>query len=410
MSTEVLKGVRVLDLSRVWAGPMSARLLADMGAEVIKVQEVRPVSQGAGQGGGGGPLGGYPLTYEGNKLLVTLDFETSKGREILERLVAISDVLVENHRPVVLERAGLSFEHLQAINPGLIMVSITYAGHTGPERNYAGFGHGIDGLASMAFHNGYYDEDQPMRSGVAYGDCPTGLHTVGAILAALRHRRRTGEGQYIDVSLREGVLAQMSELFMEYAINRRFFPRLGNRELGLAPVGCYRCQGDDCWITISATNDDQWLALRRVMGEPEWAQEKRFQDMAGRWAHHDALDQHINVWTRDKDAWELAIQLQAAGVAATPAASVMEILNCSPPHLDRRFWEKVSVAGVGAYQIPAAPWHLSKTPAQRPAAPATYAQHNEDVFLGILGLSREEYKTLQHEGIISAGTLEPSGS
>jgi benzylsuccinate CoA-transferase BbsF subunit len=375
-----------------------------MGAEVIKVQEVQPNRRGQEQGqrGFGAALNGYALTYEGRKLFVTLDFETDKGKEVLKRLVAVSDILIENHRTVVLERAGLDYDHLRQINPGLIMVSITYAGHTGPERNYAGFGHGIDGLAAMAFFNGYHDQTQPMRSGVAYGDCPTGLHTVGAIMAALRHRRRTGEGQYIDVSLREGVMAQLGELFMDYAINRRFFPRIGNRDPGFAPVGCYPCEGSDSWITISVRSDVQWDAFCRIMGNPAWTKDQRFSDMASRWLHHDALDEQINRWTQNKDASHLAEQLQTVGVAASPAASVIEILNASKPHQDRRFWERVSLPEVGRYKIPSAPWHLSKTPALRPTAPAAYAQHNDKVFLGILGLSEEEYRQLQEAAIVVA--------
>jgi benzylsuccinate CoA-transferase BbsF subunit len=377
-----------------------------MGAEVIKVQEVRPTASDQrrlqGQGGGGAALNSYWLTLEGNKRFIALDYEQPKGKEVFKRLIAKSDILIENHRPVVFERAGLDYESLRQINPGLIMVSITYAGHTGPERNYAGYGHGIDGLASIAFHNGYHDDDHPMRSGVAYADTPVGMHTAAAIMMALRHRRRTGEGQYVDVSLREGVLAQLAELFMEYAINKRFYPRFGNREFGFAPSGCFPCLGDDHWITITVKTDDEWVALRRVMGDPEWARDTRFYHSLTRWSHHDELDSRISQWTRDKDSWALAEELQTAGIAATAVASVTDVLNSSPHHIARQFWGRVSLPELGAYHAQGPAWHLSKTPARRPSAPVSYGHDNDEVFLRTLGISEEEYRTLQDEHVISS--------
>ncbi len=418
----LLEGIRVLDLSSIWAAPLGTRWLADMGAEVIKVQEVPKLTpqmiqrmqamQQAQASGARSPAaggGGYVQELEGNKRSISLDFETPKGQELLKRLVVMSDVLVDNHRPVVLERSHLDYEDLRQIKPDIIVVRVTAMGASGPERNYSGFGATIDGLSGLAFHTGYPYEDEPMRSGINYADPVVGMHVGGAVMLALVHRQRTGEGQHVDVALRESTTTQLGELFMDYSLNHRFAPRLGNRELGLAPHGAYRTRGEDRWITIAVNSDEEWRALSRVMGGPDWTQEERFRDMHGRWQNHDELDALISDWTQGQDATELAERLQAAGVAATPVLTVPEIFN-TPQHQARDWWHMMPQPDGTSYHYYGRGWTLSETPVELLTPPPPYGQDNRSVYQGLLGLSDAEYAQLVEEKVVSESqfpTLPP---
>jgi crotonobetainyl-CoA:carnitine CoA-transferase CaiB-like acyl-CoA transferase len=273
-------------------------------------------------------------------------------------------------------------------------------GSEGPERNYSGFGATIDGLGGLAFHTGYEDEDEPVRSGINYADPVTGMHVGAALMVALINRKRTGQGQFVDVSLRETVSTQLGELFMEYSMHDRFFPRLGNNELGLAPHGAYRTSGEDTWITIAINSDDEWRALVRVMGGPDWSQEERFRDMHTRWQNRQELDAFINDWTKNHDAKELADRLQSAGISATPVMKVPEIFD-TPQHKARDWWHMMTPAEGPTYHYYGPGWRLSQTPVEIVTPPPTYGQHNREVYFGLLGLSEEEYAQLVEEKVIS---------
>ena len=341
----LLEGIKVVDLSSIWAAPLGTRWLADMGAEVLKVMEVpkltlavvnrlkrlrqqreeQAAAAAAGTAIASPALGagvlqtplmsekgftGYVLQTEGNKLAIGLDFETPKGRDLLVRLIKDADIVVDNHRPVVLERSNLDLENLRRIKPDIILLRVSAMGASGPDRNYSGFGATIDGLGGLAFHTGYHDvPDQPVRSGINYADPVAGMYAGSALMMALLHRHRTGQGQEIDMSLRETL--PIGEMFMEYAINGRFWPRLGNREPGRAPHGVYRCAGDDRWIAIAVNTDSEWRALCTVLGGADWAEDARFEGMLARCQNHDALDATISARTRDQD--DIALAEQAAG-------------------------------------------------------------------------------------------------
>jgi crotonobetainyl-CoA:carnitine CoA-transferase CaiB-like acyl-CoA transferase len=441
----LLEGVRIIDLSTIWAAPLGTRWLADMGAEVIKIQEVPKLTpaiiqrlkrlreqreQGeaeaaAAQAGGGTATAappratgvtpnqnpvmaekgftGYVLQTEGNKKAVSLDFEKPRGKELLVKLIEVSDIVVDNHRPIVLERIGLDFEGLTKIKPGIILLKVAAMGQTGPERQYSGFGATIDGLGGLAFHTGYHDApEQPMRSGINYADPVAGTYVGSALMMALIHRHKTGEGQSIDVSLRETL--PIAEMFMEYSMNGRFWPRLGNREAGRAPHGVYRCAGADRWIAIAVNTEAEWKALIQAMGEPAWADEPRFSDMHSRWRNHDELDRHLSAWTADKDKVELAKQLQAAGVAATPVLTPPEAMH-SEHHAARDWWHMMHQEHMGDYHYYGPGWRLPNTPAHIHSAPAYYGQHNREVYLDMLGLSEADYQQLLADQIVSESAL-----
>jgi benzylsuccinate CoA-transferase BbsF subunit len=428
----LLEGIRVIDLSSIWAAPLGTRWLADMGAEVIKVLDVPELTpqvirrlqrlreQKAEDASGKPPepgalasplqnpvmaekgFTGYLLETEAGKKSISLDWGKPAGRDLLVRLIETADILVDNHRPVVLERCGLTFEELEKIRPGIILLKVAAMGQTGPERNYSAFGATIDGLAGLAFHTGYPGSDEPVRSGINYADPIAGMYIGNALMLALIHRHKTGRGQAIDVSLREVI--PLGELFMEYSMNGRFAPRLGNRERGLAPQGVYRCAGEDAWIAIAVRSDDEWRALCKAMGNPAWASEPAFANMHQRWKHHDELDAHLNAWTAAFEPMALARELQAAAVAATPVLTPPQTLKSD--HLtETGWWQMLHQPDMGTYHCYGPGWRLPKTPAQVLEPPAVYGAHNREVYMGLLGLSEAEYQQLLAEQIVSESAL-----
>jgi crotonobetainyl-CoA:carnitine CoA-transferase CaiB-like acyl-CoA transferase len=410
-----LEGIRIIDMSRIWAGPLGTRFLTDMGAQVIKIQEesrflraATPARSVLGPETGGADM--YWMMNEANKLGMSLDISTEKGQAVFKRLVAVSDVVLENFRPSVMERFGLDYDSLRAVKPDLIMMSLTAMGHTGPERMYAAYGATIDGLSGLAFHTGYPGEETPVRTGINYADPVTGMQVAAAVMLALIHRQRTGKGQYIDISLRETIMTQLDELFMEYSMNNRFLTRLGNRKLGFAPQGAYTVLGEDRWITVAVNSDAEWRAFCQVLGRDDFLEDRRYQDMASRWANHDSLDQAINDTTAKQDGFELAERLQAVGVAAMPVVSITELLE-SPQLQARGFWKRIVLADGAGYHYMTPAWKLSRTPGiTGDSPPPRYAQHNRDVLCGILGMSEAEVATLEEEGVLGNTAAQPEES
>lgn len=400
-----LEGIRIVDMSRIWAGPLGTRFLNDMGAEVIKIQEETRFTRAAtparsllGPHTGGADM--YWMMNEANKLGVGLNLATEMGQDLFRRLIARTDILLENFRPSVMERFGLGYDALLEVKPDLIMMSLTAMGHSGPERMYAGYGATIDGLSGLAFHTGYPGEDTPVRTGINYADPVTGMQVAAALVLALIHRKRTGKGQYIDISLRETIMTQLDELFMEYSMNNRFAPRLGNRDAGFAPQGAYRVRGEDRWIAISVRNDREWYFLGKLLGREDLLQEQQYSNMRLRWLNHDRLDAELNAATAEWDGFELAERLQEGGVAAMPVVSITELLS-SPQLQARGFWRRITLADGTEYHYMTPAWKLSRTPGLTGAQPpAKFAEHNQEVFHGILGLSEEEVRALEEEGVL----------
>ena len=315
-----LKNYRVLDLSRIWAGPYCTKLFADMGAEIIKMESLSvydshrgPVSPARGIAAyPDGEPGDEPWNRNGwfnclhmSKYGVTLELTEDEGRRVFERLVSISDVLIENFRQGSLERLGYTYDELRKYRPDLIYVSMPAFGNTGPWKGYLGYGIGQEQLSGMAHMTGYRG-DGPMKSGINHGDPITGSHAAGVLLAALRHRRRTGKGMYIDVSQQESSVALMGPEVLAYQMTGREPERQGNRSRWYAPANSYPCAGEDRWVTIAATNDEQWRHLTEVMESPGLADDARFATAAKRHENHDELDRIISKWTLPQEAYAVA--------------------------------------------------------------------------------------------------------
>ncbi len=402
----------MLDLSRVWAGPLATKFLADMGAEVIKVQPVRHFALDRLDN-----ASGYWHQCNANKRAICIELAHPEGMALFRRLVAVSDVVLDNFTPRVMARFGLGYEALSAINPRLIMIGCSAMGATGPEANYAALGESIEALAGIVAQTGYRGDDQPMKSGINYADPIVAMQAAAAVLAALVHRDCTGQGQFIDLAMRETTAALIGEQFLDYSANGRLPERIGNRHPVYAPQGAYPCRptpsgppprnGDelgerpaDQWLTICVRDDAEWQRLCEVIGRPDLASDPGLTDAAGRRARHDEIDAALTAWTRDRDAREATEALQAAGIAAAPVLHIPDLI--ADPHLwARGFWTEVEEPGFGVNPYPTLPFRLSRAPVQIATPPPAFAQHNYTVLQDLLGLTNAEIDVLEAERVIS---------
>ena len=398
-----LAGVRVLDLSKVWAGPYATRLLADMGAEVIKVEApgawdmIRSLTLLPHKTERGYNRSAHFNHTNRNKYGCAIDFSYPKGHELALRLVALSDVVIENHRADVLERLDLTYETMRTARSDIILVSMPSHGLSGPDAHHIAYGTHIEQLAGLVSLNGYPD-GPPQRSAISYGDPMAGTVAAAAAIAALLHRRWTGKGQHIEVAQWEALLPMLGEAFLEYGMTGREPPRRGNSHSSMAPHGVYRCQGDDSWVAIAVGSDAEFAGLCRVIGQPELAKDGRFADVVSRHRHQDELDGIISGWTGERAHREVAAQLQAADVSASPVLTIPELVV--DPHLaERGFFEEVAHREAGTWTMDGPAWRFDRTPAHIRLPAPCFAEHNDYVFRDLLGLSEEEVAELEREGV-----------
>jgi crotonobetainyl-CoA:carnitine CoA-transferase CaiB-like acyl-CoA transferase len=429
-----LKGVRVIDFCVVWAGPFCTVLLGDLGAEVIKVENpfvMQPMTRGTRARVPketlphvAASVGGYPNNDPGprpwnyppsfvqlfrNKKSVTVDWRRPEGLDIIERLVAKSDVLVENNATETMEKLGLTYERLRAIKPDIIMVRLPAFGSTGPYANARATGVQLESVAGHSLLRGYADGDPSTNSAIYSGDYIAGAQAALATMMALWHRRKTGRGQLVEVPQAETATALLFQAFMDYSFNRNVQERLGNRSVyGAAPSGVYPCRSPgtpedagDRWIAITVASDDEWRALREVMGDPEWAQSADFETPEGRLAHHDLIDEKLSAWTRDFDDYELFHRLQAAGIAAAPVLEASRVMD--DPHVQARglYQPQRLFDDVGTFRFSAPFYRLPETPATVHQPPVAMGEHNEYVYKQVIGVTDDEYARLEAAGHIS---------
>ena len=390
-----LSGVRVLELTANWAGPLAARHLADLGAEVIKIEAPdRPATRG-GRYPGGDPFrhhynrAAYFNKLNRNKRAITLNLFDADARDIFLRLVAESDVVLENNSPRVMRNFGLEYSTLSEANPNIIMVSISGFGQTGPDRDYVAYGANVEASCGLAAVTGYADDDRPYRSALFYADPVTGAHAAIAVIAALHHRAETGEGQYVDMSLHENGITFFPEAIIEYATTGMLSPRRGNRHTRFAPQGCYPSVGSDAWIALCIRTESEWAALAGVIGRPELAGDSGLASVEGRRRRHDELDAAISEWTSLYDHNEATRILQAAGMPAGPVLANWELV--SNPHFHaREFYVPIEHPEMGVFPYPGMPWKLSETPGLVRTASPLYGEHNGLVFRGLLGMGDDQ--------------------
>jgi benzylsuccinate CoA-transferase BbsF subunit len=403
MNSDALKGIRVADFSWVWAGPLATLLLSFLGAEVIKIESQKRVDQtrhgSITTGDSFSNFNASPIFNNANlnKKGVTINISCPEGAELAKKIVAVSDLVVENMRPGVMDRLGLGYKDLVKVKPDIIMLSSSGFGSTGPYREYAGFAPIFAAFGGLAHLTGYEDGEPNTMSGVM--DLRVGTASAFALLSALIHRQETGEGQYIDLSSSECVSSLVGDELMEYTMNKKSPFRCGNQDSIMAPHNCYRCKGDDKWISIAVATDKEWNDLCGVMGNPAWSKDEAFSNVCSRWQNRVQLDEYISKWTIDYTHYQLMVMLQSAGVAAMPSFSAKDIL--SDPHVKARdVINKIEHPVLGEKVVVNPSWKLSETPAKIHKASPLLGEHNEEVFHDLLGMSKEEIKKLEEEKII----------
>ena len=401
--TMPLDGLRVIDLTMVWAGPFGARLLGDYGAEVIKIEApkqwdlLRSLGQIPRDEHHWYNKSAYFNHNNRDKYAAALDLGDARGREVLLKLIEVSDVIVENFRSDVMENLGLGYEAVRERNPRIIYVSMPGHGKTGPEKDFVAYGSNVEQLAGLVSISGY-EGDEPMKTGFSYGDPMAGTALVGAVAVALRQRRRTGEGAYVELAQRENLTMFIGEHLVDYSINGELRPPIGNRHLFLAPHNRYRCAGDDRWIVIACENDAQFAGLAKAIGAPELTSDPRFATNEARKANERGLDALIEVWTSVRGHYEAMHHLQRYGVPAGAVLTTPELL-ADPQLRSRGAWVSHTHPDAGTWEMEAPPWKLSRTPGHvRMPAPG-FAQHNNYVFRDLLRMSDAEVAELYEAGV-----------
>ncbi len=432
-----LEGVRVVDVTVVWAGPYCTQLLADWGAEVIRVEPItriqpstrgaeRPTTQAqqAATGAMGLASGGSFPEYDPgidpwnrnsgfnsharNKLSMTADITTDEGREAFYRLIANADVLVENNVPETIEKAHVTYEELLAHNPKLIMLRMPAFGLSGPYKNYRALGTHIEGMIGHHYVRGY-PEGTPDESGDVYtGDAVGGIQGAFAVSMALRRRARSGEGQLIELSQAENFLPLLGEQILDWTMNAHDPGPQGNRHRTHAPHQAYptkRLRDDrEQWIAIDVGTDAEFAALCAVLGAPELTADPRFATCEARRAHLEALDAAIGALTTKYDKFWLFHRLQAVGVTAGPLLTAAERFHS--PHLQARgFFEYIESPSVGRQWYPGTFWKQALTPNEIRRGPVTLGQDNDYVYRELMGYSDAEYAALEASGQV--GTTYP---
>jgi len=383
--------IRILDFTWVLAGPYATRILADFGAEVIKVQPLTPEAEDT-------ISRGYYNTWNRNKLGITLNLNKPQGVAIAKRLVGISDAVVENFTPRVMANWGLNYESLKQIKPDIIMLSMSTMGNTGPWRDYVGFGPTVQAFSGITYLTSFPDKP-PLGLGYSYADHVAGLMAALALLGALEYRQRTGEGQYIDVSQAEAMASLLGEAIVDYTRNGSLPEPVGNNSTQAAPHGVYRCQGDDRWCAIAAFTDEEWEGFKRALGSPAWAEDSRFTSLAGRLENVDELNRLVKGWTRQHSAEEVMAWLQEQGVAAGVVQDASDLAN-DPQLKQRGFFVELDHPELGKTISDATPIRLSDTPAKFNRAAPTPGQDNDYVYKQLLGMSGDEVIQFREQGVI----------
>ena len=398
-----LSGYRVLDFGWVLAGALPGMVLADMGAEVIKVEtreRLDYMRQGRPIIGDEPDPEQNPMFHNVNrsKLSITLNTSQPEAVELARRLTAKCDVVIENFSPGVMDKLGLGYQELRRVKPDLIMASISSTGQSGPLRDLRAYAPSIGALSGLDSTIGYQGE-QPLGVKHAYGDLCGALHAVYAILAALHSRRRTGQGQHIDVAMLRATVVTMGVGVMDYTLGSRVWSPRGNYDAASAPYGNYSCQGEDEWISIAVKTDEEWLGLKKAMGNPEWSGSPEFRTREKRIEHRRQLDERIAQWTRGQSSVGLTALLQSHGVAAMPIMKAEQRLE-DPHYRARGLYQEIDHPALGMEPIFNLTWKLSRTPPSIRRHAPLLGQHNRQVFGGILGLGDDEIQRLEDSHVI----------
>jgi len=428
-----LEGIRVAGITVVWAGPHVTQLLGEWGAEVIRVEPITRIqtsSRGADQsltqeqariaGERGQLLGAYPdfdpkedrwnrnpafNSHSRNKKSMACDITTPEGKAAFLKLIEVCDVLVENNVPETIEKAGITWEELKQVNPRLIMLRMPGFGISGPYKNYRVFGMHAEAMIGHHYLRGYTDASPAYTGASLTADGNAGVLGAFAVVMALRHRDRTGEGQQIEMPLAEAFLPNLGEFILDYTMNGRVVAPQGNTHPHHAPHNVYATKGDDQWIAIDVASDEEFVALCETLGAPHLPSDARFARTRERLEHRRELDAELAPLITARDKEQLFRELQAAGVTAAPLHDEIEAL--ADEQLASRDWfREIEMPTVGTHRYPGYLFKMRNTPDDVRLPPPLLGEHNEEVYLDILGYSRDDYDALVAKGLV--GTTYPA--
>jgi crotonobetainyl-CoA:carnitine CoA-transferase CaiB-like acyl-CoA transferase len=426
-----LEGIRIADFTNVYAGRYGTMLLADFGAEVIRVESLqyfpsttrgivprpsqaliatgsRLVIAYADDDPGEKPWNRHAMfnCHARNKLSMTVNLQTSEGRDIVERLVRRSDAVVDNYSAGVMDRLGLSYEVLRGWKPDIIVVQMPAFGLSGPYMKTQAFGIGVEGLCGFTALRGYSDDPEHRQvPSVVHMDAASGPGSAFAVLMAIHYRDRTGEGQFIEFPQAENMLPHLGAYFLDAQMNRRQVGPMGNHHPQMVPHNVYPCRDPETWVAIAVADDTEWQHLCKALAWPDWAVQARLRTLAGRLQHQDEIDAALASWTRQLSPSEVAQHLQAHRVTAGPVLSAAAAYQ--DPHLRARgFFETAIHAEAGTHEYPGMLWQMSHTPGRIRTPPCCLGEHNDYVYGTILGYSPEEIAAFAQAGHIGDTYVE----
>lgn len=395
MRQGILKGTRVLDLTRIVAGPYATRILADYGAEVIKVQTARMAT---GLEANTTP---YFCAWNRNKRSITLDLDHFEARRIFCKLTEAIDIVVENFSPRVMSNWELTYDDLKKVNEKLIMLSMSGMGQTGPWKDYVAFGPTVQSLGGLT-HLTSYSRELPMGIGYAYADMIAGLYGATLMMAALEYRDNTGQGQYMDLSEFESACTAIGPALMHASSDLDQILPQGNHEphIPAAPHGCYRCLGENRWCVISIFSDDEWETLCNVLGHPSFARDSRFSSLSNRKKNRKDLNLLIGKWMADQRAEIVVERLQRSGVPAGVVQNAQDLEN-DPQLLARGFFTSLDHPVLGGVKVDTDPIKFNRLQDRPWSASPLLGEANHYVFSELLGMTDDTIQSYVDRGIIA---------
>ena len=404
MPPRPLEGIRVIDLTRIYAGPYCSMLFADMGAEVIKVEppegELIRDNPPMVKEGEGGPhdrsRSGYFLALNRNKYGITLNLKHPKAVEIFQELIKIGDIVLENYAPGVMKRLGIDYPHLREINPRIIMCSISGFGQTGRYSERLAFdviSQAMSGLMSITGH----PDNPPTRVGTSLGDVNAAVHAAFAIMTALYYREKTGIGQYIDVSMLETMVGILEGGIVRWTIGKELLTPIGSMNPHEAPMAAFRCK--DGYIIIATVGNEHWQRFCRAVHRPDWAEDPEYRTKRQRWEKKYLLQEEIEKITAQYTVKEVGEMMDQERVANSPIFNIEQVIE--DPHLkDRGYFVNIDHPVIGKAKIPGIPFKMSETPGSVERPSPLVGEHNELILGKYLGMNREEIEKLKGEGAI----------
>ena len=403
---QLLTGIRIADFSWIGAGSYTTKMLADLGAEVIKIEssvylDLLRTSRPFKDGKPGVNRSGYFADRNATKRSITINMKEERGREVARELIARSDIVCNNFAPGVMDRWGVGYSDIVALKPDIVFVSMSMQGATGPEKDYIGYGMTMAALTGLQFLTGLPDR-VPAGTGTNFPDhIPNPCHAAFAIVAALIHRKRTGQGQFIDIAQTEPTLALLGPVFMDAAVNGRTQTRSGNAHDCFAPHGVYPCTGADRWIAISIETDQHWQALLEVLGRPAVLLGAAWASQLDRLHARERLDRLIADQTRSWDNDELMRRLQQHGVPAGVVRDAPGVLHSDEQLQFRKHWIRLQHPEMGETVYNGEPFRFSDAAVGPMRAAPLLGEHTNEICTSLLGMSEDEVERLKAQGVLA---------